>query len=108
MSNSRLTPRPANPGLPGFAHFGGERFAQSGTLAKTASVRPCGDGCSEYFPAGKPRAFREVEPRSCSQDSAAEARGAQQTFLQESSAPTTPVQVSGLSQWFIEEGASCQ
>jgi hypothetical protein len=43
----------ANPGLPGFARFGGQGFTQFGLLAGTAPGRVLGDPHPENFPVGK-------------------------------------------------------
>jgi hypothetical protein len=43
----------ANPGLPGFARFGGRGFAQSRLLRGTAPGRALRESRPENFPAGK-------------------------------------------------------
>jgi hypothetical protein len=74
----------ANPGLPGFARFGGERLARSPTLTGTVPVWPRRDSGAGNFPAGK---FPDSERCASGLQATAEysaRRCTCKTFLQES------------------------
>ena len=53
MRSQSLKQQFANPGLPGFARFGGQGFTQFGLLEGTAPGRVLGDPHPENFPVGK-------------------------------------------------------
>jgi hypothetical protein len=86
-----------NPGLPGFAHFGMGRFADSGPLAQTALPGLPEPGDPENFPAGK---FCSL--KGCASDLYVQGGGPEhpeipKTFLQESFSRTLALGVSRIA-----------